>query len=377
MSDPVATVLIVDDDVQNHRPLEAVLRAGGFLTRTAKNGIEALASVKSQPPDLVLLDFNMPGMDGLEVARTLKADPTTSAIPIIMVTGQSDRSVRLACLDAGAEDFVSKPVDRAELWLRVRNLLRLKSLTNFFHNHSVILEQQVQERTADLQSSLREREVLLKEVHHRVKNNLQIMISFLRLESRRTNHEPTRSVLTDMENRIRAMAALHEALYRSSNFNDIDLRSYIEQVTRNLKLSMGKSADRIRFNLDLVSVNVRLDEAVPCGLIVNELVSNTVKHAFPAERPGEVRVELTRTGESGLRLRVSDDGVGLPADLSARRGASLGLQLVSDLARQLGGELKIGEGPEAVFEVTMAPDPIPQPEQTGARRRSQEIARRI
>lgn len=358
MNDPVATVLIVDDEVTNHRPLEAVLRAGGFLTKTAANGREALASVKSQPPDLILLDFNMPEMDGLAVAQTLKADPTTSAIPIIMVTGQSDRAVRLACLDAGVEEFVAKPVDRAELWLRVRNLLRLKSLTTFFQNHSVILEQQVQERTADLQSSLREREVLLKEVHHRVKNNLQIMISFLRLESRRTEHEPTRSVLADMQNRIRAMAALHEALYRSNNFNEIDLRTYIEKVTKSVELSMGKGAGQVRFNLDLVSVNVRLDEAVPCGLILNELVSNALKHAFPAERPGEVRVELSRIGASGLRLRVSDNGVGLPADLSARQRASLGLQLVSDLARQLGGELIVGEGPQAVFEVTMAPGPI-------------------
>lgn len=366
MTDPVATVLIVDDEVRHHRLLEALLQADGFLTRTAQNGSEALESVRSHLPDLVLLDLNMPGMDGLRVARTLKTDALTSAIPIIMVTGQSDRSARLAGLESGAEDFVAKPVDGAELCLRVRNLLRLKSLTDFFQNHSVILEQQVQARTADLESSLRDREILLKEVHHRVKNNLQIMISFLRLESRRTDHGPTRSVLTDMRDRIQAMASLHQVLYRSNNFNEIDLRAHIEQVTRNLEHSHGERAGRIRVNLDLVSRNVRLDEAMPCGLILNELVSNALKHAFPSGRSGEVRVELGRLGESGLRLRVSDDGVGLPADFAARRSASLGLQLVSDLARQLGGQLTVGEGPQAVFEVTMALRLLSQPQLPGA-----------
>jgi diguanylate cyclase (GGDEF)-like protein/PAS domain S-box-containing protein len=127
-----------------------MLKPEGYLTVSAANGEEAIAAVAYAPPDLILLDIMMPGMDGYQVARILKGDPATANIPIVMVTAHSDRSARLAGLKAGAEDFLTKPVDRGELWLRVRNLLRLKALGDFLRNHGVLLEQQVQKRTAEL-----------------------------------------------------------------------------------------------------------------------------------------------------------------------------------------------------------------------------------
>jgi diguanylate cyclase (GGDEF)-like protein/PAS domain S-box-containing protein len=151
MTSPVATILIVDDEVQNRKLLEALLHAESYLTLTAANGEDALAAIAQLAPDLVLLDIMMPGMDGYQVASTLKANPSTAHIPIIMLTAQIDRSARLAGLKSGAEEFLTKPVDRAELSLRVRNLLRLKEYGDFLKNHSVLLEQQVQARTIDLQ----------------------------------------------------------------------------------------------------------------------------------------------------------------------------------------------------------------------------------
>jgi diguanylate cyclase (GGDEF)-like protein/PAS domain S-box-containing protein len=155
MSTTTATVLIVDDELFNRKLLEALLRPEGYLTVSAASGEEALTCVAQQAPDLILLDIMMPGMDGYQVARILKASPATSNIPIIMVTAHNDRDARLAGLEAGAEDFLTKPVDRAELWLRVRNLLRLKSLSDFLQQHSWLLEQQVkaqvEARTAELQ----------------------------------------------------------------------------------------------------------------------------------------------------------------------------------------------------------------------------------
>jgi len=144
-------VLIVDDDERNCRLLEALLRPEGYVTRRAAGGREALTSVADAPPDLILLDLRMPEMDGSQVAATLKADPATRNIPIIMVTAQTDREARLAALDAGTEDFLTKPVDRAELWLRVRNLLRLKDLNDFLAHHEALLEAEVQARTSQLQ----------------------------------------------------------------------------------------------------------------------------------------------------------------------------------------------------------------------------------
>ncbi len=151
MTGSPATILIVDDEMQNCKLLEALLRPEGYSTLSAANGADALASIAERAPDLILLDIMMPGMDGCQVATKLKANPATSSIPIIMVTALNDRSARLSGLNAGAEDFLTKPVDRAELWLRVRNLLRLKALGDFFQNHSLKLEQQVQAGTADLQ----------------------------------------------------------------------------------------------------------------------------------------------------------------------------------------------------------------------------------
>jgi signal transduction histidine kinase len=153
MSRPPATILIVDDEPKNCKLLEALLQPEGYLTVCADSGAQALVLVARQAPDLILLDVMMPEMDGYQVAALLKADPVSSNIPIIMVTALDDRDARIAGLKAGAEDFLSKPVDRAELWLRVRNLLRLKDYSDFLRNHNLMLEQEVMARTADLRQS--------------------------------------------------------------------------------------------------------------------------------------------------------------------------------------------------------------------------------
>jgi CheY-like chemotaxis protein len=145
------TILIVDDEPHNRKLLQALLHPEGYLTESAASGEQALAMAAAHPPDLILLDIMMPGMDGHTVARHLKALPATRNVPIIMVTAHIDRDARLKALDAGAEEFLSKPVDRAELWLRVRNLLRLKAFNDHLVNYSAILEQEVAARTVDLQ----------------------------------------------------------------------------------------------------------------------------------------------------------------------------------------------------------------------------------
>src|ERR1035437_3309286 len=145
------SILIVDDESQNRRLLEVLLTPEGYTLRTAAGGKQALASIAQDPPDLILLDFLMPGVDGRQVASAVKADPATSNIPIIMLTAMDHREARLRALDAGVEEFLTKPVDRAELWLRVRNLLRLKELSDLLEHHQGTLEAQVCARTADLQ----------------------------------------------------------------------------------------------------------------------------------------------------------------------------------------------------------------------------------
>lgn len=213
---------------------------------------------------------------------------------------------------------------------------------------------------AMLMASLREKEALLSEVHHRVKNNLQIVASLLRLESAQHSDPNITSVLGDLARRIHTMALLHAQLHRSASFSAVDLGAYLEQLSRYAFGAMVRPDGAIQLQLQLTPVTVSMDQAVSCGLLVNELISNAVKHGFPAGRIGQVRVELLPVDRGpAARVSVSDTGVGLPADFAARRDRSLGLQLATGLARQLGGTLDIGPGPETVFSVTFAVVPEP------------------
>jgi diguanylate cyclase (GGDEF)-like protein/PAS domain S-box-containing protein len=160
-----ATILIVDDAAQDRKLLDALLRPEGYLTRSAASGAEALAAIADDAPDLILLDLMMPGMDGLQVASILKANPATVSIPIIILTVNVDRQARLAGLNSGAEDFLTKPFDRAELWLKVRNLLRLKAYGDLLQNQGAILEQKVQERTAELRASESQFRQMAENIH--------------------------------------------------------------------------------------------------------------------------------------------------------------------------------------------------------------------
>lgn len=213
-----------------------------------------------------------------------------------------------------------------------------------------------------LRTSLQEKDALLMEVHHRVKNNLQVIMSLLRLEAGRSTQGAVKAAFGEMQNRIMSMALLHETLYHSGNLAQVDLSGYLTQLTMQVFRSVAPSSG-VTLDLALAGVRIDLDQAVPCGLLVNELVSNCLKHAFPGGRKGRVRVELhpedVRTdapahGRS-FRLTVSDNGVGLPADFDRRRTGSLGLVLVSDLARQLQGTLDIGRDSGASFSLVFVP----------------------
>ena len=218
--------------------------------------------------------------------------------------------------------------------------------------HYAALKEDITERKKvdqELQASLKEKVALLNEVHHRVKNNLQVITSLLRLEAGRSSHTDTKAVLQEMQGRIRAMALLHETLYRAGTFASVDLASYLKQLATQAFRAQGSGA--VRLSLQLAPVPVSMDQATPCGLLVNELISNALKHAFPAGQGGEIQVALqavaTPVGDAPQWcLRVSDNGVGLPADFEARRAQSLGMQLASDLARQLGGSLVISAQPD-------------------------------
>jgi PAS domain S-box-containing protein len=210
-----------------------------------------------------------------------------------------------------------------------------------------------------LSVSLQEQQALLKEVHHRVKNNLQVIASLLRLEARRSKVPDSVAVLKSMQSRIQTMAQLHESLYRSGTFSSVDLGVYIGRVASQVFQAHQPPGTQVRLKLSMGSLGVSLDQAMPCGLLTHELIANCLKHGFPQGRPGEICVDLqpaepgTVADEKLWCLRVSDNGVGLPPDFASRREDALGLKLAEDLSHQIGGALHIQSRPEAGAEFSV------------------------
>jgi len=199
-----------------------------------------------------------------------------------------------------------------------------------------------------------EKEVLLQEIHHRVKNNLQVVSSLLYLQSRQIQDPTTLDMFLESQRRVRSMALIHETLCQMGDVARVNGEEYVRELAHFLSGSYGAEG-RVRVRVDVADVWLGLDVAVPCGLIVNELISNALKHAFPGGREGKVRITLAAGDEGRITLTVADDGVGLPEGLDWQTTHSLGMHLVRRLVQQLGGDLTVAPGPGATFTVRFQP----------------------
>ncbi len=206
-----------------------------------------------------------------------------------------------------------------------------------------------------IRASLLEKEILLKEVHHRVKNNLMSVIGLIKMEETKAKNESFHALLNELEGRVRSMALVHESLYKSGNLARIQLQGYIETLTAHIYTQFG--AERaIGFRVQAGKAEVGLDFAVPCGLILNELIVNSYKHAFPGDKPraGAVNREITvlvQQDGGAIDLTVADNGIGLPADLDWEKSDTLGLKLISMLSRQLNGSVELDRTRGTVFHM--------------------------
>lgn len=194
-----------------------------------------------------------------------------------------------------------------------------------------------------LEDALREKTVLLNEVHHRVKNNLQVITSLLNLQADFAGDSRLSAILAETGGRVKAMALTHQLLYERKDISRLDLGDYLSRLVQSIRATYRAIGGRIalRLELDTAPIHLDLDRTIPCGLLVNELVTNSFKHAFPAERPGEIVIELKGNGDGQITLSVADDGIGLPAGAEYANASSLGLQLVQLFVEQLNGDLHI------------------------------------
>ncbi len=202
------------------------------------------------------------------------------------------------------------------------------------------LERRVDERTAELVAALADKDMLLREIHHRVKNNLAVISSLLYLASTHTSDPEASVALNESRERIRSMALVHEALHKSAGLDALDFGAYLKELLPHILRGFG-SPERFALDVAVGAIPMDLDTAIPCGLIVNELVSNALKHAFPGDRRGRIRLDLDRNASGRYLLTVQDDGVGLPPGFSFGGGRSLGLHLVQSLTRQLSGAFEL------------------------------------
>ena len=205
------------------------------------------------------------------------------------------------------------------------------------------------EAEGKIRASLREKEVLLKEIHHRVKNNLQVISSLLNLQASHLSDPEARKIFGESRNRVHTIALVHEKLYGSSDLSQIQFEEYVQTLVSNLCQSLDAAERDISPIVEIRGIRLPVDLAIPCGLIINELVTNSLKHAFPNKRGGRIEVVLRRDGPDRLELMVRDDGIGLPSGLDPRKAPSFGLDLVYTLAEQLRAIVDVRRDPGTAF----------------------------
>ena len=241
--------------------------------------------------------------------------------------------------------------DGSVIWMRDTSRAVRDEPGNLLHYEGMI-EDITEKKLADeqIRKSLAEKELLLKEIHHRVKNNLQVICSLLSLQSGYVTDRKALEMFNESQDRVRSMALVHERLYQSQDLARIDFADYVRSLVPQLVHAYGSSSGVVSIKVNVRDVLFGIDEAVACGLIINELVSNSLKHAFPGRRGGEVGVALDHKNREYV-LTISDNGIGLPEDWHSRKTEGLGLQLVSTLTEQLGGSIEVKSGQGTEFRI--------------------------
>jgi PAS domain S-box-containing protein len=244
----------------------------------------------------------------------------------------------------------------AKLERRVEERTAELKLANLHLQHEITERKQAE---SQIRASLKEKEVLLKEIHHRVKNNLQIISSLLNLQSHYIEDPESRQLFRESQNRVRSMALIHEKLYRTDNLAQIDLGEYIRDLTYYLFRAYDAKSKELSFCLEASPIRIGIDTAVPCGLIINELITNALKHAFPNGSGGEIRISLQTIPEDQLVITIRDNGVGFPLTTELSQSKSLGLQLVNTLVSQLEGVITMQHQDGTEFRLTLPIPPWP------------------
>ncbi|MEO5356588.1 MAG: response regulator [Nitrospirae bacterium YQR-1] len=317
-----AKILIVEDEGIIAMNLKRKLEKLGFIvTSVVPSSGEAIIKAEADKPDIILMDIVIQGdMDGIDTAAEITK---RFEIPIIFMTAYADEKLLERAKITEPYGYIIKPSNDKEIHVTLKMALYKHKMEKW-------------------RKSAEYKDMLLKEIHHRVKNNFQIITSLLSLQSESMTDEKLRNIFIDSYNRIRTMSMIHTKLYQSSDLSTFDFAEYAAELCSELVNSYEIHSNPPLIKLDVNIKKVDLSIAIPCGLIINEIVSNSMKYAFSGGKQGTIFVGFNEDDRGNYILIVGDNGIGIPKDFDLSKAKSLGMQLVHDLMkRKLRGTIEI------------------------------------
>jgi len=357
----IPVLFVVRDMKMCERAHHFLSKSGEFQVDFAFSADDAFAMLKETPYGVLIVDYLVPGSNGDGFLETLRA--RGYATPVIMV-GQDAEGIVVDAINKGADYFLHTSVDSFQFYAELNHLIK-KALSHQSTEESLRKtreQMQTIERQAEgLESSLQEKDILIKEVHHRVKNNLQLISSILKMHCYRTEDGETKEILENCRNRIFSMAMIHEHLYRSDNLAEVRMADYIPRLAANLSSQRPDDLQGVEILTRCdPDITLDIDTCIPCGIIINELITNALKYAYAPGKHGEVEVSLHHVANrSGyLRLEVANDGE-MPEDApDLETSSTLGMQLVSSLTAQIDGNAEVSRNGNLRIAITF-PQPGP------------------
>jgi two-component sensor histidine kinase len=312
--------------------IRRVLKEAGYeLVGEASDGVEAVEAVCSLRPDVVIMDIGMPELDGLEAAACIQDRCPT---PVVVMTAYESKYLVERAGEVGVGAYLLKPPNTSEI---------KRAVSIAMARHGDLMK---------IRKSLREKEMLIREIHHRVKNNLTVISSLLELQSGQINDDAAMGIFDEARNRVNSMSMIHDRLYRLDDLSGMDFSEYLCSLTEQLFRNYRINDSKVRLDLNVQDLILDIDTVIPCGLIVNELVSNALKHAFPEGSEGVLNVELKKGDNDEATLIIRDNGVGIPGGLDIHNVDTLGMQIVTSLAAQIDGRLELQRENGTGFMIT-------------------------
>jgi two-component sensor histidine kinase len=316
-------VLMIEDSERDALLILDQIESSGYhaISERIETAEELTETLVRTRWDVVLSDYSLPAFDTAEALALIQR--SGNDLPFIIVSGAIGEEAAVALMKAGAHDYVMKT-----------HLARLVPAIE----REMAEAQTRRERSAAEESirlSLKEKELLLKEIHHRVKNNLQVICSILHLQQDKIHDTEMVHLFLETQHRVRSMALVHDKLYQSPSLATIDFNDYVQSLSTELLRTFWKPG--VSMAIDIADISFGVDTAVPCGLIVNELLTNSLKHGFPDERPGQIQIGLHHDPHGDYTLTVRDNGVGFPPGYDMHKATSMGTQVICSLVDQLDG----------------------------------------